>query len=113
MMNKISDTGAAGGVCVTALETLNTKPLPETVSVTRWQNNEKIQVPVKPVPFGSDRAQIIWEATSMGDLCNSMTDGEIAYINALWKEMPGEFSFADTLLLVLQAPEKSKGGREQ
>jgi hypothetical protein len=63
-------------------------------TVIRWHFGERVEVPdVVPTPFGPGRARelrgpdFLHAYYSRTEPC--MTDGELAYLNAVWDTMPG------------------------
>lgn len=57
--------------------------------VTRWVNGAPIYTVAVPTPFGKARADAIWASRGI-QWTLAMTDGEIAYVDALWATMDGD-----------------------
>jgi hypothetical protein len=68
--------------------------------VTRWKGGVPTRTEAVPTPFNQERAEEIFQlarqkAPWAENLDNNMTDGEIAYVKALWDTMPGNTCFWD------------------
>ena len=68
--------------------------------VTRWKNGIPTRTQATPTPFGQVRAEEIFELARQkfcwaNNLDAHMTDGEIAYVKAIWDTLPGHTSFWD------------------
>jgi len=61
---------------------------------------------VEPTPFGSKRAEEIWENRGhCWDL--RLTPGEDAYVHKVWDTMPGHTCWMDAFFRILNGPEES------
>lgn len=70
--------------------------------VTRWKNCVPTRTTAVPTPFNAQRAEEIFQLARQKpcwaeNLQDNMTDGEIAYVKALWDTMPGYTAFWDAL----------------
>ena len=68
--------------------------------VTRWHRGIAAKTSAVPTPFGPERAEAIFElarqkAPWAENLDPNMTDGEIAYVKAVWDTLPGYTCFWD------------------
>jgi len=66
-------------------------------AIARFENGiKRIIKGVEPTPFGPCRADQIWSHMQYGEFpYHAASDGEIAYIHAVWDTMPGWTSFQD------------------
>ncbi len=78
-------------------------------TVTRWDNGAKTQAHnVTPTPFDGRRADEIWakaKAVARGPVSDSMhkfmTDGEEAYVHAVWDAIPsGDSCYMDAFNMI-------------
>ena len=70
---------------------------------------------VTPTPFGVERAREIWaQRGSQHEVESKMTDGEKAYVKAVWDALPGESCWMTAFFLILNGLEKraQRGGRK-
>lgn len=70
--------------------------------VTRWKNCVPTRTTAVPTPFGQERAEAIFQAAKQRpcwaeNLDDNMTDGEIAYVKAVWDTLDGGSCFWDAL----------------
>lgn len=71
--------------------------------VTRWKGGVPTRTAAMPTPFDQERAETIFQLCRAAarstpwveQLDKQMTDGEIAYVKALWDTMPGYTCFCD------------------
>lgn len=83
---------------------INTTPR----TVVRWRSGQRFQIDnVTPTPFDAKHAQEIWGRTQAAvgpradELPRFMTDGEIAYVHAIWDTMPPSCRYIDAFWRIM------------